>query len=63
MKNLKKLNRDQMKTVLGGVEMQKYNCQCSGQVGTWSGNYASQAAADADIPNYCRNGGSCGPAN
>lgn len=46
---------------------QWYDCECSDHVGRWMGCYPSQAAADADIPRFCRDEnhdgtyGSCRP--
>lgn len=43
---------------LGTVETMlrapSYTCSCSDHVGTWSGTYPSQFAAEADLYYYCR---------
>jgi len=68
MKNFERLSRAEMKSVLGGDTPLPingkiaYNCQCTGTAGTWVGHYSSQAFADQDTANNCRNGGTCTPA-
>jgi bacteriocin-like protein len=55
---MKKLSKDEMKKVMGGVVQPLFNCQCNG-TGTWSGHYGSAQEIADDISAYCANGGTC----
>ncbi len=49
------LKNSEMKFIFGGL----FNCKCDGSLGTWTGNYSSQAQADRATSFWCANGGSC----
>lgn len=60
MKKLQKLNKAEMKNVMGGVVKPNFSCQCTGSVGTWTTYYSSTTAMINDIQATCSSGqGTC----
>jgi len=55
---MKKLTREEMKALTGGVA-QQCDCQCFDMPGTWSGTYQNEQEQFDDISTYCRYGGYC----
>ena len=66
---MKKLSKDEMKKVMGGVmappegDGTGYMCRCTGSIGEWvyPGGDPGATQTNQDIQDYCRSGqGKCG---
>lgn len=47
------LGRSQMKSIMGG---QRFRCTCYNSIGSWTGNYADKATAEAEGGGHCASG-------
>ncbi|NAS31923.1 hypothetical protein GTQ40_13130 [Flavobacteriaceae bacterium R38] len=54
--NVTILSKKQLRAINGGAS---FTCSCTGQPGTWTGNYSSLSQAINSINIYCDNGGTC----
>ena len=56
---MKKLSKEEMKNVMGGVAQPVYTCTCAGSGGQWiypGGDRPSQETIDRDISESCNSG-------